>query len=85
MRLDTRYLPFKQELQKVKDGRITALLENAAQLILEHISLADMEDASLRDKAVAIGVFIDKLRLIRTRARRTSPWRRARKFWTWRP
>lgn len=63
-RLNTRYLPFKEALQPVKEERLVLLLQNISQQLMESISLTDIHNAPLRDKAVAIGIFIEKMRLL---------------------
>ncbi len=67
-RLNTRYLPFKQTLQHVAEERLTLLLENVSEEILSSISLVDIHTAPLRDKAVAIGIFIEKMRLLKNQS-----------------
>ena len=59
-RLETRYLPVKQEVEKVKTEVLLDLFGSTAKRIMASISPEDIDEAKLRDKAVAAGIFTDK-------------------------
>ena len=63
-RLRERWGPLMGELEHVKTGTLLSLFGHKARAVLEAVTEEDIAQASLRDKAVAAGIFTDKRELL---------------------
>ena len=63
-RLDRQFLPAKLAVQDVKTSQLLALTSDRAQRVLDSVSDWDIQQASLKDKAIAVGIFIEKRQLL---------------------
>ena len=63
-RLETRYLPLKANIEDVKTETLLGLVSTNARRVLERVSDEDIDRASLKDKAIAAGIYVDKRQLL---------------------
>lgn len=63
-RWQRKFLPLTLELRRVSADTLVKKAEQRVDQILDSISQRDLEKASLRDKAIAVGVLVDKARLL---------------------
>ena len=64
VRLRERYGPLMGELENVKTSTLLGLFGHKAEAVLKAVTEEDIARASLRDKAVAAGIFTDKVELL---------------------
>lgn len=64
-RLETRYLPVRDEIRKVKTETLLALIDDRLLLALEVMDQQTLLGATARDLAVVIGTLVDKRALLR--------------------
>lgn len=63
-KLDRELLPVKLAVQEVKTSQLLGLTADRAYRILDSISQKDIDDAKLRDKAVAAAILLEKRQLL---------------------
>ena len=63
-RLSTEYLPLKLAVEEVKTSELLGLVSDRARRVLDAVSQEDIERATLRDKAIAFGIFVEKRQLL---------------------
>jgi predicted transcriptional regulator len=63
-RLEGRYLPLKKQIEDVRTADLLNLVSTRAREILDSIDEGDIAKATLKDKAIAAGIFIDKRQLL---------------------
>ncbi len=63
-KLDRELLPVKLAVQEVKTSQLLGLTADRAWRILDSISQKDIDDAKLRDKAVAAAILLEKRQLL---------------------
>ncbi len=63
-KLDRELLPVKLAVREVKTSQLLGLTADRAWRILDSISQKDIDDAGLRDKAVAAAILLEKRQLL---------------------
>lgn len=63
-RLDTRYATTRSRAQQVHTSELLGLVSHNARRVLEAVTDEDIAQAKLKDKAIAVGIFLEKRQLL---------------------